>query len=349
VAARVKYSAAMISPHQPRSWISPLALASLLLAGCGSDQGLPVTGGDGAADGGGADVAIDAATSEGGGTAEAALPSLPDARADQTAPTDLADAQPSPVGMSCVLNSDCPAPLACTFGRCHVQCVQTRDCAPGQRCVKSASGQVCLLEQEARCPTGTSCPSPLVCASDQRCYNECVADRDCPPGQACAGRLCVEATGSMGGPDAGTSDASMLWGLSRGTNSYTVTAVATVSDGCMLGVEALRGMTLPVTYDEATQLISIGNIKGSPPMPSLGSGKVSENRATLVRDNQSGDPGSCYWHQKDVGFLELVYHDKFTVDVVEDEDMFAAGCTGADAPPPGGKCTSSFRLTLQKP
>jgi hypothetical protein len=96
-------------------------------------------------------------------------------------------------------------------------------------------------------------------------------------------------------------------------------------------------------------LFSLGKDFGTPAMPAFGSGKVDANKATLTRDNQAGVPApGCYWHQKDVSAMSLFDHDKFTVDVVEDEDMFSAGCTGADAPPAGGSCKTTFQLTLEK-
>jgi hypothetical protein len=79
-----------------------------------------------------------------------------------------------------------------------------------------------------------------------------------------------------GGPDAA------LWGLSRGTNNYTITKVVTsaATDGCKLGPEALMNMTRPVTYDATTNIISVGDQKGTPAMASFGSGTVGANKAT---------------------------------------------------------------------
>lgn len=159
--------------------------------------------------------------------------------------------------------------------------------------------------------------------------------------------------------DAGAGDAIMLWGLTRSTpgdggpallpRDYVVTGVANVKDDCMIGVGTLVGKTLPVIYDENAMSISIGTIQGSPPGPSLGSGKISDNVGTLTRDNFSGTAGAaCTWHQKNVSKLVLVYHDKFTLDVQEDEDMFSAGCTAMTTPPPaGGKCTSTWQWTFE--
>src|SRR5688572_30433956 len=78
-----------------------------------------------------------------------------------------------PAGKPCQLNSECNNPLACTFGKCHNQCVVSRDCPAGQRCVKVAAGNVCQLEEEKRCPSGTACMAPLICAIDIQCRNNC--------------------------------------------------------------------------------------------------------------------------------------------------------------------------------
>jgi hypothetical protein len=146
------------------------------------------------------------------------------------------------------------------------------------------------------------------------------------------------------------SDGPMLWGLSRGTNNFTVTGISKIKDDCMIGVEKVVNMTLPVTYDEATMMISIGDVQGSPPGPSLGTGKVGANMATLTRDNKSGvATAACFWDQKDVSMLVLFNHDKFTLDVTENESAFAPGCTGMTPPPPvTGKCTSTWQWTLEK-
>ena len=171
-------------------------------------------------------------------------------------------------------------------------------------------------------------------SSDDTC-----GDAGCPDGSASAGDTAAPAT-----------DGPMLWGLSRDKNNFTVTAIANVNDGCMLNVAGLVGKTLPVTYDATTMMVSIGDPQGSPVMPSLGSGKVDANMATLTRENDSGTAGAaCTWHQKDVSMLKLVFHDKFTLDVTEDETMFAAVCTGMTPPPPtGGKCTSTWQWTFEK-
>jgi hypothetical protein len=149
------------------------------------------------------------------------------------------------------------------------------------------------------------------------------------------------------GADTGTAgDTAMQWGLSDMTNNFTITKVQVTSDGCNLGPAVLMGMARPVTYNRTTATISIGDLKGTPPMPSWGTGMAAGNSATLTRDNTAGDGAACTWHQKDVSLLNLFNHDKFTLDVTEDEDTFM-GCT-TPAPPASGKCTSVYQLTFEK-
>jgi hypothetical protein len=118
---------------------------------------------------------------------------------------------PPPAGKSCSLNSECNNPLSCTFGKCHVACTVTRDCSPGQRCVKAEGGNVCQLGEEKLCPPGGTCRTPLVCAVDSQCRNNCTTVADCTAGQVCAaGGVCAEVDettpdGKLKTPDAGAS------------------------------------------------------------------------------------------------------------------------------------------------
>jgi hypothetical protein len=154
--------------------------------------------------------------------------------------------------------------------------------------------------------------------------------------------------GGLGsGADAGSDGPTMLWGLSRGTNQYRITDVANVSDGCAIDPGAVLQLTLPVTYDEATAVVSIGSQKGTPPMPALGSGRVGANVAMLLRENDqtTGTPVGCIYHVKTVAYFRLIYHDKFTLDATEEESLFSTGCTDV---PAGGRCQSSWRWTFEK-
>ncbi|MFO0740104.1 MAG: hypothetical protein U0270_29665 [Labilithrix sp.] len=115
----------------------------------------------------------------------------------------------------CSINSDCTDPLACAFGRCHVQCQSTRDCPPGTLCVAAATAKVCQLPDEAKCSPTKACPYGLVC-TDATCRNGCQSNVECTvPGQECARGACYDRVAELdGGPlptfpedDAGVADA----------------------------------------------------------------------------------------------------------------------------------------------
>ena len=103
---------------------------------------------------------------------------------------------PATLGTECNLNSDCDAPLVCRLRRCRRQCVDSRDCGAGLRCLLlPEEGGACQLPAEASCALSSECPSELVC-SFGTCTTECVEDRDCPNGATCQGdgatNACVE-------------------------------------------------------------------------------------------------------------------------------------------------------------
>jgi hypothetical protein len=136
-------------------------------------------------------------------------------------------------------------------------------------------------------------------------------------------------------------------GLSRGINYYKVTAVTSTvaTDGCELNPNTFLNETLPANFVESTAIFSIGNPQGSPVMPSLGSGRLAGNNGTLNRENDTTDGMGCSWHQKDVSLFELTGIDVFTLDVTETQSAFN-GCPTFN--PPGGTCTSLYKLTLAK-
>jgi sulfatase modifying factor 1 len=99
------------------------------------------------------------------------------------------------LGGGCLLNSDCNAPLSCTFGKCHTTCVETRDCPLGQSCAKTAEGSVCQFPVDSDCQSsGGVCPdTSQICAADQRCRKSCQTAADCLPGQDCStGGACAD-------------------------------------------------------------------------------------------------------------------------------------------------------------
>lgn len=88
-------------------------------------------------------------------------------------------------GAECSLNSDCAEPLVCGLERCRRQCVDSRDCGAGLRCLNVGSlGGGCQLPDEAVCTLTSQCGPGLECRFGT-CTTACVTDRDCPPGASC--------------------------------------------------------------------------------------------------------------------------------------------------------------------
>jgi hypothetical protein len=105
------------------------------------------------------------------------------------------DEPATPVAASCVANTDCSDPLSCSFGRCHRQCKESRDCPNPQRCINGEATGVCQLEDEVKCVRTSDCKAPLTCATDSQCRNACANDRDCIAKQVCAvGGFCADLT-----------------------------------------------------------------------------------------------------------------------------------------------------------
>jgi hypothetical protein len=133
----------------------------------------------------------------------------------------------APPTARCLLASDCKSPLVCAQGYCVGQCVESRDCPPGQRCVTvnlgagdagavdadvldaasvdggtgdagtgSRTGMSCQPPDIAMCQNTAQCRMPLTCADDQQCRNQCTAAADCPMGQRCTtmSHLCADPT-----------------------------------------------------------------------------------------------------------------------------------------------------------
>ena len=100
-----------------------------------------------------------------------------------------------PPGKPCLVNSECASPLSCSYGTCHVTCVEARDCPTGQDCIAAAKGNVCQEPAEKHCDYHSDCPSPLYCALDRQCRSQCHHDIDCPTStQKCVGpdMVCAE-------------------------------------------------------------------------------------------------------------------------------------------------------------
>jgi len=94
------------------------------------------------------------------------------------------------LGESCSLNTDCPSPLVCRLEVCRRQCVDSRDCGAGLRCLRfdgAASGG-CQLPEESHCTLSSDCPVPLVCRFGT-CTTACATDRDCLDGATCVAAM----------------------------------------------------------------------------------------------------------------------------------------------------------------
>jgi Bacterial pre-peptidase C-terminal domain len=129
-------------------------------------------------------------------------------------------AKPAP-GMGCALNSDCASGLVCTFGLCHSACAVNGDCPAGTLCLRSGSVgdgggiNVCQLSVETKCVYNSNCTSPLVCARDEQCRNQCQTDVDCVSPQICTSSKVCALTSQLA---PGTSDVPIVTsGLDGGT------------------------------------------------------------------------------------------------------------------------------------
>jgi hypothetical protein len=125
---------------------------------------------------------------------------------------------PPPTGKACSVNSDCNNPLSCTFGSCHEACAKSTDCPTGQTCVKGPinpatmmPANVCQLPADKTCAYNSDCMSPLVCARDLHCRNQCQTDVDCISGQMCAAgdKVCADPPDLMSGMLKNTIDGSI--------------------------------------------------------------------------------------------------------------------------------------------
>jgi hypothetical protein len=200
--------------------------------------------------------------------------------------------KPAP-GMACALNSDCASGLICTFGLCHSACAVNPDCPPGELCVKSgsvgdggvASINVCQLPVESKCVYNSQC-TPLVCARDEMCRNECVTSADCVSPQVCTdskvcalssqlapgtndvpvatGRLDAGATGgaggNAGGGAAGGAGGSGAGGRGGGSGGMGMDGGTVIGDPC--GAPADAGYygpeSVPNNDREHATVLSVG-------------------------------------------------------------------------------------------
>lgn len=97
------------------------------------------------------------------------------------------------LAQDCLVNSDCSAPLVCAFEACHAECVSSRDCDEGARCVAAARPyKVCQLETERKCERTADCVEGLICGVDGECRDKCRADSECVEDQVCVSGTCAD-------------------------------------------------------------------------------------------------------------------------------------------------------------
>ncbi len=92
------------------------------------------------------------------------------------------------LGEACQINSDCADPLACVIGVCRRQCVDSRDCGAGLRCIVSsgsALGGGCQLPVEAMCTLTSECGRASLVCQNGTCTTPCRDDRDCSASAHC--------------------------------------------------------------------------------------------------------------------------------------------------------------------
>lgn len=101
------------------------------------------------------------------------------------------------LGEACQINSDCADPLVCVIGVCRRQCVDSRDCGAGLRCIGSATatlGGGCQLAQEATCTLTSECGNASLVCQNGTCTTPCREDRDCVSGAHCT----TDTSGTLG-------------------------------------------------------------------------------------------------------------------------------------------------------
>ena len=98
------------------------------------------------------------------------------------------------------------------MGKCHDACHTSADCPAGQSCIITSNrSTVCQLPLETHCTNTSDCQTPLICAADQRCRNQCQGNVDCAFGQTCTTtKTCaelsqVDANNNLIVPDGGVS------------------------------------------------------------------------------------------------------------------------------------------------
>lgn len=111
-------------------------------------------------------------------------------------------APPITTAPPCVLNTECPEPLACVDGRCGSECSLHEDCIGGAYCVYVAEGVGrCFVSTVSQCDVSTDCPYTGLECVEHRCYNRCEAG--CPMDSSCVSGRCLPMAPDGGSRDAG--------------------------------------------------------------------------------------------------------------------------------------------------
>jgi len=171
----------------------------------------------------------------------------------------------------CVRASDCTGALVCVQGYCVQQCVESKDCPSGQRCIPLAEGSTCQPPEKSTCVYNTECTQPLVCGIDRQCRAQCQGDVDCPSKQFCTpmSKLCADPTidknidpvthDFVGAVDAGTKDGASAAPLDGGVLDTGATQPDAV-------VEGPSRPDVPLTSDTAIALDGGGGDRGVVPL-----------------------------------------------------------------------------------
>jgi hypothetical protein len=152
------------------------------------------------------------------------------------------------------------------------------------------------------------------------------------------------------GDTAPSGDALKLYTLASG--SYTVTSASMVNDGCKIGVDktvaemGVIGASFPLTLDNTTGQTTLGNLQGTPSVPSLGSGKIGANMGTLSMETDitAEAPSTCKLHRKVDSILTLTGDLQFNLAVTRTDSMR----TNCPEPLPDATCTSTYTWSFVK-
>jgi hypothetical protein len=154
--------------------------------------------------------------------------------------------------------------------------------------------------------------------------------------------------------DGGAADSAQLFTLATG--SYKIVSASMVTDGCMIGVDKVYdpatmtgviGVSFPLTLDNTTGNTTLGNMQGTPPVYSLGSGRVGGNMGTLTMETDitAAAPSMCKLHRKVTSVLTLIGDLKFTLAVTRTDSMRMMCSEPAGV---GDTCTSTFTWTFER-